>query len=51
LLADRDGGTEVVAVHDHLPPGLSPADNQTGWRLSLDQLAALVEKRSSSDRP
>ncbi|NMO18965.1 SRPBCC family protein [Pyxidicoccus fallax] len=42
-LSDADGGTEVVAVHDDLPPALSPADNETGWRMSLDKLAALVE--------
>jgi uncharacterized protein YndB with AHSA1/START domain len=42
-LADADNGTEVVAVHDKLPPGLSPADNELGWRLSLAKLAALVE--------
>lgn len=43
-LADADGGgTELVAVHDQLPPGLSPADNELGWRLSLAKLAALVE--------
>jgi uncharacterized protein YndB with AHSA1/START domain len=41
--ADADGGTEVTAVHDGLPPGLSPADNEEGWRLSLAKLAALVE--------
>ena len=42
-LADADGGTELLAVHDGLPPGLSPADNETGWRESLAKLAALVE--------
>lgn len=42
-LADADGGTEVLAVHDGLPPGLSPADNETGWRMALAKLAALVE--------
>jgi uncharacterized protein YndB with AHSA1/START domain len=42
-LADADGGTEVSAVHDGLPPGLSPADNEAGWRESLAKLAALVE--------
>jgi uncharacterized protein YndB with AHSA1/START domain len=42
-LADADGGTELLAVHDRLPPGLSAADNETGWRLSLGKLAALVE--------
>jgi uncharacterized protein YndB with AHSA1/START domain len=42
-LTDADGGTDIVAVHGRLPPGLSPADNETGWRMSLDKLAALVE--------
>jgi uncharacterized protein YndB with AHSA1/START domain len=42
-LADADGGTDILAVHDDLPPGLSPADNETGWRSSLAKLAALVE--------
>jgi uncharacterized protein YndB with AHSA1/START domain len=43
-LADAGGGTELVAVHDGLPPGLSPADNEEGWRQSLAKLAALVER-------
>jgi uncharacterized protein YndB with AHSA1/START domain len=42
-LADADGGTDVIAVHDGVPSGVSPADNETGWRLSLARLAALVE--------
>lgn len=42
-LADADGGTDVLAVHDGLPPGLSAADNEAGWRSSLAKLAALVE--------
>ena len=43
-LADtNDGGTEVLAVHDGLPPGVSLADNETGWRQALDNLAMLVE--------
>jgi uncharacterized protein YndB with AHSA1/START domain len=42
-LADAEGGTAITAVHDGLPPGLSPADNETGWRMSLGKLAALVE--------
>jgi uncharacterized protein YndB with AHSA1/START domain len=44
-LADADGGTEIVATHEDLPPGLSTDDNKTGWRLSLEKLAALVEAR------
>jgi len=42
-LIDAAGGTDVIAVHDRLPPGLSPTDNETGWRMSLAKLAALVE--------
>jgi hypothetical protein len=42
-LADADGGTDVLAVHDGLPPGVPAADNETGWRMSLGKLAALVE--------
>jgi len=43
-LSDADGGgTELLAVHDRLPSGLSPADNEAGWRSSLAKLAALVE--------
>lgn len=42
-LTDADGGTDVRAVHDHVPPGIAPADNETGWRMALEQLARLVE--------
>ncbi len=42
-LVDADGGTDVIAVHEGLPSGVSPADNETGWRMSLEKLAALVE--------
>jgi len=31
-------------VHDNLPPGLSPSDNETGWRMALDKLVAMVER-------
>ena len=42
-LTDADGGTDVLAVHDGLPLGVSTADNEIGWRMSLAKLAALVE--------
>ena len=42
-LREANGGTDVFAVHANLPPGVSPADNETGWRMALDKLAALVE--------
>lgn len=46
-LSDANGGTDLLAIHDNLPPGLSPADNETGWRISLGKLAALVEAQGS----
>ena len=42
-LADADGGTDVVGVHENLPPGVSPADNELGWSMALKKLAKLVE--------
>lgn len=42
-LTDADGGTDVLGVHDNLPPGVSPSDNEVGWQMALDKLAALVE--------
>ncbi|MEO8442147.1 MAG: SRPBCC family protein [Betaproteobacteria bacterium] len=44
-LVDAAGGTDLVALHDVLPKGLSLADNEKGWRMSLEKLAALVEAR------
>jgi uncharacterized protein YndB with AHSA1/START domain len=43
VLADADGGTDLVGTHEGLPRGVSPADNELGWRMSIDKLAALVE--------
>jgi hypothetical protein len=42
-LRDANGRTNVLGLHENLPPGVSPADNETGWRMALDKLAALVE--------
>lgn len=47
-LAQRDGGTAITAVHDALPPGLSPADNEIGWRASLGKLAALLTEGAAT---
>jgi hypothetical protein len=30
-----------------VPPGISAADNETGWRMARDKLAALVEASPS----
>jgi uncharacterized protein YndB with AHSA1/START domain len=42
-LADADGGTNVLAEHADVPPGVSPADNEIGWRMALEKLAEYVE--------
>lgn len=42
-----DDGTLVSAVHEGLPPGISPADNETGWQESLRRLAVLLDRRPS----
>lgn len=43
-LTDADGGTDVLAVHDNVPPCIAPADNETGWRMALEKLARFVEE-------
>jgi uncharacterized protein YndB with AHSA1/START domain len=43
-LSDAGGGTQLDALHEGLPPGVSPADNETGWRMALAKLVALVEE-------
>lgn len=42
-LADGTVGTMITGSHEGLPPGVSVADNELGWRTSMDHLAALVE--------
>jgi uncharacterized protein YndB with AHSA1/START domain len=42
-LSDAGGGTDLVGVHESLPPGVSVADNELGWRQALARLASLVE--------
>jgi uncharacterized protein YndB with AHSA1/START domain len=43
-LSDAKGGTELVATHDGVPAGVRLADNELGWRMALDKLAALVRE-------
>lgn len=43
----QDGGTDIDAVHEGLPPGVPPADNELGWRMSLGKLAKYVESSPS----
>ncbi len=45
-LSESDGGTDVIGLHENLPPGVTPADNELGFRMSLAKLAKLVETDS-----
>ena len=42
-LEDAGTGTFLSAIHDGLPPGLSPEDNEVGWAMALRKLAAYLE--------
>jgi uncharacterized protein YndB with AHSA1/START domain len=42
-LTDAAGGTDILVVHDSIPPGVDPADNELGTQMALEKLAALVE--------
>ncbi|WP_329377843.1 SRPBCC family protein [Streptomyces sp. NBC_01716] len=42
-LRDVDGSTEIVMLHEGIPDAVPAADSETGTRMSLDNLARLVE--------
>jgi uncharacterized protein YndB with AHSA1/START domain len=42
-LEEAGGGTDLIGVHEGLPPGVAAADNELGWNMSIAKLAALVE--------
>lgn len=42
LSDEPGGGTRLVALHEGLPPGVAPEDNEAGWRMSLAKLAQLA---------
>lgn len=43
LAEATDGGTDLVGLHEDLPTGVRPEDNDLGWSISIDNLARLVE--------
>jgi hypothetical protein len=45
LIDAPGGGTDLYAVHDGLPRGVSPADNEAGWKQALTRLAELLEPK------
>lgn len=48
-LVDADDGTDLIGVHENLPPGVSLADNELGWSISIDKLAKLLESPEPDD--
>lgn len=42
-LADAGAGTDLVGLHENLPPGVRPEDNELGWTMAIEKLAKLVE--------
>lgn len=45
-LTDSGDGTDVVILHEGIPDGVAPADNEAGTRMALANLAKLVEDSS-----
>lgn len=43
-LTEADGGTDVLVVHEGIPDAVPAADNETGTRMALENLARLVER-------
>ena len=44
-LLEAGDGTDLVGTHEGLPDGVDPEQNEIGWRMSLDTLAAILEHR------
>jgi uncharacterized protein YndB with AHSA1/START domain len=46
-LKDSKRGTDLLAVHDGLPKGVSSSANEIGWKEALAKLKSLVEGKKS----
>ncbi|WP_114948978.1 SRPBCC domain-containing protein [Microvirga calopogonii] len=47
-LSETGSSTVLSAWHENVPSGISPADNETGWRMSLGRLKRLVEQAQAA---
>jgi uncharacterized protein YndB with AHSA1/START domain len=43
---EKDEGTEMTILFEHIPPGIRPEDNDAGTRSSLEKLARYVEQET-----
>ena len=50
-LTDAGAGTDVVIEHRDIPDAIPAADNETGTRMALANLARLVEAGGPGLRP
>jgi uncharacterized protein YndB with AHSA1/START domain len=50
-LREHDGGTRLTAVHEGVPGGVPPEQNELGWRMALDRLATLLETSAGEGGP
>ncbi len=48
-LEEADTGTELIGIHENVPPGVAPEDNELGWRISIGKLADLVERSGDNE--
>ena len=42
-LSETAEGTQITGLHENVPPGVDPAQNELGWTISLGKLADLLE--------
>lgn len=42
-LTPSGGGTDLVGLHEDVPPSVDPEQNEIGWTMSLGKLAAIAE--------
>jgi hypothetical protein len=47
-LVDAGDGTDITMTYEGLPDGIPRADNETGTRMALQNLARLVERGSAT---
>lgn len=47
-LSASGNGTHLLAVHEGLPKGVKPSDNELGWQMALDKLALLAESQKKA---
>ncbi|GGK68499.1 SRPBCC domain-containing protein [Nocardia camponoti] len=50
ILSDADGGTQLDALHEGVPDGLSESDNEFAWGVALGKVKAIAERGKIESR-